>query len=833
MLRFLVLAALALGPPVAAADERIERLPERLRAWIEDEVVYIISAREKEFFLNLEAMEERDAFVAAFWRRRDPDPLTEINEFREEHYRRIDYANLRLGGEAAIPGWKTDRGRMYIILGEPRDRSNFRNVGGIYPAEVWFYDGDRAVGLPPLYLLFFQPGGAGALRLYNHFIDRPERLIPSMGILAEDLAEAYLRLQEISPELANAAMSMRADQGGFSFSTGLEAGALDSGQVLANIHESPYRRLDTGYIDAARSARGLVEAEYMFNYMPSSVAANVLPGPAGESLVHFSIEIDPQHLTLMQEENRFYTAFELHAEVSSAGGEVVHTLSHVEYLRLEPGQLRQVGRLPFAYRSIFPLAAGHYRLRIVFKNRARSDYTTFEGELRAPEWREGEPFLGEPVLLYNAEPVGPEPRPGYRSYVVAGLVLHPNAKRVYSIGEPLRVHVPVRGASGDHELRFRVFPGVDSDVPLVSQSAPLSEYRMRPVFEIRDLPEAVGGRYQLRIDLVDGSGQIAASRVSGFDVSPREAVPRPWAMYGTNDFAHPASVLATLGNQYDEQGDRARAMELFERALEQRPDLTEARVPLARIRLDQGDASGAIGLLEPIYRADPESYDVVVVLGAAYQRMGEPARALELLRQALRLRGAEPQVLNLLASCEAELGNVPRAIEYLERSLELLPDQDDVREQLGRLKNASGKENRILDGAPKFGPSHGDVTGAATRGWKKPSEPRSIQDSGTTRFAARWAARAGVNAPTGRTGRRSLSGAAGYSVLRKAMRAGRSASLTSTPSPGCTSKTSSRDLAEPSWRSARRNFTPRRDGGLNRSSPSSSVRPTLWTPGEV
>ena len=712
MLRFIVLAALALGPRVAAPDERIERLPERLREWLEDQVVYIISEREKEFFLELETMEERDAFVAAFWRRRDPDRLTENNEFREEHYRRIDHANRRLGGEAAIPGWKTDRGRMYIILGEPRDRSNFRNMGGIYPAEVWFYDGDRRAGVPPLYLLFFQPGGAGALRLYNHFIDRPQSLIPSMGVLAEDLAEAYIRLQEISPELANAAMSMRADQGGYSFSTGIEAGALDSSQVLSNIYESPYRRLDTSYIDAARSARGRVEAEYLFNYMPSSVAANVLPGPAGESLVHFSIEIDPQHLTLMREENRFYTAFELHAEVSSPSEEVVHTLSQVEYLQLEPSQLQQVGRLPFAYRSMFPLVAGDYRLRIVFKNRARSDYTTFDGGLRVPEWREGEPFLGEPVLLYNAEPVGPEPRPGYRSYVVAGLVLHPNAKRVYAIGEPLRVHVPVRGASEGHELRFRIFAAGDSTAPLVSESTPLSEYRTRPVLEIPDLLESGGGRYRFQVDLVDASGDIAASQFSDFDVSPRNAVPRPWAMYGTNDFANPATVLATLGNQHDEKGEWARAMELFGRALEQRPDLTEARLPLARIYLDHGDASEAIGLLEPIYQENSESYDAVVVLGGAYHRNGEPVRAVKFLEQALRLRRAEPHVLNLLASCEAELGNVAGAIEYLERSLELLPDQDDVREQLRQLKSASGEENRICDGGVGIESSHGETMGA-------------------------------------------------------------------------------------------------------------------------
>ena len=697
MLRFLFLAALVLGPGAAAADERIERLPERFRKWLVEEVVYIISEREKDFFLDLGTMEERDAFVAAFWRRRDPDPLTEINEFREEHDRRIAYANHRLGGEAAIPGWKTDRGRMYITLGEPRDRSGFRNVGGVYPAEVWFYDGDRRVGLPPLYLLFFQPGGVGALRLYNHFIDRPQSLIPGMGVFADDVREAYVRLQEISPELANAAMSMRADQGGYSLSTGVEAGALDSGQVLADIHESPWRRIDTSYIDAARSARGMVEAEYLFNFMPSSVSAHVLPGPAGGSLVHFSIEIDPQHLTLMQEENRFYTAFDVYAEVSSPGGEVVHTLSRTEYLELGPSELRRVGRLPFAYRSLFPLVPGDYRLRIVFKNRARSDYTSFDGGLRVPEWPDGEPFLGEPVLLYNAEePAGPAPRRGNRSYVVSGLVLHPNAKRVYAIGEPLRVHVPVRGASEGDELRFRVFPAGDDAAPLASETIPLAKYRARPVLEMTELAASVGGRYRLRIELVNASGEAASSQVSDFDVSPRGAVARPWAMYGANDFADPASVLAVLGGQYEGKGDRRRAVDLFGRALERRPDLAEARAPLARLHLEGGDAYAAIALLEPAHRENSESYDAVVVLGEAYQRVGQAARAVLFLEQAVRHRGAEPQVLNLLASCEAQLGNVRKAIGYLERSLELLPDQDDVRERLRQLGSGSRERTPII-----------------------------------------------------------------------------------------------------------------------------------------
>ena len=147
-----------------SADERIDRLAQKYRDWIEKEVVYIISDREKEAFLDLEFEEEREGFIPAFWRRRDPDSLTPVNEFKEEHYRRIELANRQLGREAAVPGWMTDRGKMYIILGEPRDRETFMSVPFLYPSELWFYGADKQKGLPPLYLLFFQEYHAGPYR---------------------------------------------------------------------------------------------------------------------------------------------------------------------------------------------------------------------------------------------------------------------------------------------------------------------------------------------------------------------------------------------------------------------------------------------------------------------------------------------------------------------------------------------------------------------------------------------------------------------------------------------------------------------------------------------
>src|SRR5208282_5468082 len=90
-------------------------LSKTYRKWLDEDVRWIITDEEKSAFMQLSNDEERDQFIEAFWQRRDPTPDTEENEFKEEHYRRIAYANEHFA--AGIPGWKTDRGRTYIVFG--------------------------------------------------------------------------------------------------------------------------------------------------------------------------------------------------------------------------------------------------------------------------------------------------------------------------------------------------------------------------------------------------------------------------------------------------------------------------------------------------------------------------------------------------------------------------------------------------------------------------------------------------------------------------------------------------------------------------------------------
>lgn len=670
-----------------------EQLPEKYRKWLEEEVVYIITERERDAFRKLSTVEEREAFIEAFWRKRDPDPLTAVNEFKEEHYRRIEHANRVLGRETPIPGWMTDRGKMYIILGEPRDRETFQAAPGIYPAEVWFYEADRKRGLSsPFYLLFFQQGFAGEYRLYSPRLHGPEKLFPALQFGENSRMEAYQLLQNISPDLAHASITFRADEGAI---PGIVQDSLSTEVLLAEIYRSPKRAVDTSYVDALDRARGVVESEYLFNYVTSYGMANVLPGPPGNeeaSFAHWVLEIDPQNLTLVLDESKkkYYTSFEIRGEVTTPDGrKKVLQFSREDFLELSPSQFAEVRERPFAYRSMFPLITGEFRLRIVFKNRARNEYTIFEAPLSVPERRRSEVFLGEPVLLYGTAPAARNAS-GYHAYQTGSLQLDPNAKRVFTIGQTLFVHLPVVGATAQDRLRLSlVNPDTSSPVGMAREIA-VGEHGGQPILETLPLTGLVGGHYRLVVALEDPAGAALAGRNVDFDLSPRSALPRPWSLVrDTLEANVPGMVEAALAEQHMRLEQPSRARTLYERALARNPELVMPRLTVGRFLLDEGDAARAIEVLDPLVGRYPENRELLVTLGDAHYQRREYARAIELFEKALPLGGSDPPLLNALAASHAALGNNDRAMSYLERSLKVNPDQDAARALLRKLQASS------------------------------------------------------------------------------------------------------------------------------------------------
>jgi GWxTD domain-containing protein len=137
--------------------------PAECRKWINEDVPYIITDKERRALKQLKTSEECDAFIEEFWLRRDPTPGTPRNEFKEEHYRRIKFANDHFGTPSGVNGWKTDRGHIYIAYGPPDEIDAHPSgdpAGSRPPYETWLYSHIPGIG-SNVRIEFVDPGRTG------------------------------------------------------------------------------------------------------------------------------------------------------------------------------------------------------------------------------------------------------------------------------------------------------------------------------------------------------------------------------------------------------------------------------------------------------------------------------------------------------------------------------------------------------------------------------------------------------------------------------------------------------------------------------------------------
>src|SRR5215468_10208849 len=168
-------------------------LKKAYKDWLDKDVTYIITDEERKAFKKLATDDERERFIEEFWRRRDPDPDTEENEFREQYYERIAYANEHF--TSGIPGWKTDRGRIYISWGKPDeieshpsggayDRPSYEGGGSTttYPFEIWWYRHLDGPG-DGVEIEFVDPTGTGEYHIARDANEKDALLtVPGAGL---------------------------------------------------------------------------------------------------------------------------------------------------------------------------------------------------------------------------------------------------------------------------------------------------------------------------------------------------------------------------------------------------------------------------------------------------------------------------------------------------------------------------------------------------------------------------------------------------------------------------------------------------------------------------
>ena len=703
----LVLAAAATASAAQeelTEKERIEALPERHRVWLTEEVVYLITDREKRTFLGLTSEQERSNFFEAFWRKRDPNPSTPENEFRIEHYERLDYANNWFGRDTFRDGWQTDRGRYYILLGMPRSIQNYEARDEIYPTELWFYNNSelKRFGLPAFfYLLFWRRHGVGELQLYDPISDGPTALLtgyqPERRDFRDETERAYEILYEFDPEIANAAMSFRTDEQDI---TRFQAVPFGSLSLLADIHEVPFHGLDDSYADRLDFERGAIEADYLFTWVPGHGAVAVLPGPEGASFLHWVLEVEAQHTAFIRNEDRgtFDTSFIASIEVvlTEDQEQVVTEFRKENFVSLNDDQ-RGALHAPFSWSGILPLIPGEHTVRVVLRNRAcgsRSEddcaksYTLIEAPVSVPP-QDGRARLSDLVLGSRFEPL----RPDYRPFRIASTGVVPNPSAVYTIGDDFVAAAAPLDAPDGTSVRYRIVsrePLTDGEVVYEENLPATPDIGSGFVAIEFPLVDLGAGRYEVAAELLDRSGGAISTRRAAFTVSPRASLTEAGfrGVMLPYDPGRPGFTNLALGEQLMNLDRREEARPALESAVAQAPRLGRARELLARLEMDGGDPTRVVELLEPVAAEVQDRYEVVRPLGEAYFHLGRYEEAEALLSQAILLVNPDARSLNLLGLARYQVSDFAGAREVFRRSLALDADQPEVEEALTRVAEA-------------------------------------------------------------------------------------------------------------------------------------------------
>lgn len=676
--------ALALICLVALVEDlrgQAAKLPPRHKQWLEEEVVYIITPLEREVFQKLTTDRERDLFIEAFWKQRDHVPGTQENEFKTEHFRRITHANKYYGRTGPKPGWKTDRGRIYIILGEPMDIQRFDGKTQTYPAEIWFYQGKTDLGLPAAFnVVFFQQGGVGEYRLYSPTRDGPQALLTSYQGDPIDYYKAYENLREFEPELANVSLSLIPGEDSVAFGRP----SLASDLLIQRIETTPTRLVEEKYAQKFLEYKDIVEVEYTANYIDCDSLVKVIKDPTGVYFVHFIIE--PQRLSVNSYGNKYYTTLKVNGSVNNLEGRNIFQFERTMNLEFDEEKMKSISRQPMDIHDMFPLIPGIYKVSILVKNEASKEFTSLERTVQIPG-PETALQMTSLILGHKINPLDPGQK-RTKPFVIGTWQVYAQPSRLFLKKDSLALAFQVHGLSPEVRSRMEARYVISREGETVrSFSRKLSDYRELPnILEEFSLSDFSPAHYSIRVALVV-DGREVLSESDEFGVTHLEFMPRPWVYTKVFPDSTDPVYAYMIGTQLFNNGRIDEARVELERAVREKPESADFAVNLAKIYMLQREFGRIEPLLLPFLNQEkPPAYELFYLQGKAYQGAGELAKAVEVFDKAVSHYGVNIYLLNSLGDCYFQLGKYREALVVWGKSLELDPNQPQVKKSVEALK---------------------------------------------------------------------------------------------------------------------------------------------------
>jgi GWxTD domain-containing protein len=390
------------------------------KKWLDEDVRWIITDEERAAFKQLSNDEERDNFIEAFWARRDPTPDTPENEFKEEHYRRIAYANEHFA--AGIPGWKSDRGRIYIMYG-PADEVESHPSGGTYdrpqeegggttstyPFENWRYRYLEGIGQEVI-IEFVDTCMCGD---YHMTMDRSEKdallYTPNAG----------LTLYE---QMGLASKANRFNGGGLErlgagpFNSDIQSKQFDRLEQFAKLNRAPTIKF--------KDLEEVVSHKINVNLMPFDVLTDFVKVTGDTVLVPVTIQVKNHDITFVNKDGVERGTVNIFGRLTTIAGRVAQTFEDTVQVDVPPELLPKTTENASVYWKALPLRPGRYLLELVIKDVNGDRVGTWRRGIQVPEYNEDKLATSSLILADTLHPVATKDV-GTGSFVIGSSYVRP------------------------------------------------------------------------------------------------------------------------------------------------------------------------------------------------------------------------------------------------------------------------------------------------------------------------------------------------------------------------------------------------------------------------
>jgi GWxTD domain-containing protein len=490
---FILTAEPGISPAIPSqAQQNKEPLSEAARQWVEEVVPYIITPREKDVFLSLPTEADRGQFIETFWKKRDPNPQTPENEYKLEYYRRIALAN-KFFGVGGIPGWRTDRGRFYILLGPPKEieRDLSPSTSALTmsqgPKETWQYWDLPNPSLP-----------------YNLEITFVDKFGTGNYVLQQTMRTDQGRDRAIDPSTLT-----------FQF---------DYLETIAEAMKNPFENLE--------KLKGVITTQVNYNLIPFQSGVFSFLGPEKKTLVPLVITAPYSSLPSKRSEYDYFFSLNLTINVSNSLGQVVFEASKDLNFKKTATELAGLLDKSFRFGTSFSLEPGEYRLHLLILDNYSGKIGSSHQAFSVPDFSGEGPEMSDIVL--SSDNVREEVPAANEAEELAKALGRADPERTFESSAEMSVffeayNLSLDETSGLNDVRIeyaflQAGQVLARNLALAAERLAQKDCRVRTSLRLKNFKP---GEYVLRTTVVDENSKRSISREVSFTISaPRASVGR-------------------------------------------------------------------------------------------------------------------------------------------------------------------------------------------------------------------------------------------------------------------------------------------------------------------